>query len=177
MSDRRALLARFSKLEAQRSALLRSLEKEAPQRLEQAPHAGAWSVAQVILHLAMADEGLIDHIDRKIAFGGHGEPSAGAPFRLALLKIALASPLKFKAPKVVATIPEVSYVEATAHWKRVRERMEETFATIPEAIIGHGLIKHPSAGKFGLVQGLGFIHWHVKHHQPQIRRTLASVHN
>lgn len=175
MSNRRTLLARFSKLEAQRSALVRMLEKEAPKRLEQAPSAGAWSVAQVIVHLAMADENLISYVDRKIAVGGHAAPGLSAPFRLAFLKVALASPIKFKAPEVVATIPASSFAEALARWQSARERMEETFATIPEAFIGHGLIKHPSLGKFGLVQGLGFVHWHVKHHMPQIKRTLAAL--
>ena len=175
MPDRRTLLARFSKLEAQRSALLRMLENEAPQRLEQAPQAGAWSAAQVVLHLAMAEENMVNYIDKKLSVGGHGVPGASAPFRLALLNLALALPIKFKAPKVVATIPEVSFEEARIRWQNVRERMVETFATIPEPFIGHGLIKHPSAGKFDLVQGLGFVHWHVKHHQPQFRRILSSL--
>lgn len=175
MPDRRTLLARFSKLEAQRSDVLRMLEKEAPIRLELAPQPGAWSAAQVVLHLAMAEEGLMSYIDKKLSTGGHGSPGASAPFRLAFLNLALALPIKFKAPAVVATIPEVSFAEARDRWQKVRERMENTFATIPEPYIGHGLIKHPSAGKFDLVQGLGFVHWHVKHHQPQFSRILVSV--
>jgi hypothetical protein len=175
MADRKALLARFSKLEAQRSALLRVLEGETPERLEKAPKPGAWSVAQVILHLAIAEEGVINYIDKKRSVGGHGPVGAMAPLRLALLNTALALPLKFKAPAVVATVPPCTYAEACARWQAVRERMQDTFATIPEELIGHGLIKHPSAGKFDLVQGLRFVRWHVRHHVPQITRTLRSL--
>lgn len=175
MPDRRTLLSRFSKLEAQRSDLLRMLEKEAPLRLEQAPRPGAWSAAQVVLHLAMADETLMAYLEKKLSLGGHTVPGASAPFRLAFLNLALALPIRFKAPKVVATIPEVSFAEARSRWQNVRQRMQNTFTTIPEPFIGHGLIKHPSAGKFDLVQGLGFVHWHVKHHQPQFRRILSSL--
>lgn len=175
MPDRKALLARFSKLETQRSKLLLSLEKVAPTRLELAPQPGAWSAAQVVLHLAMAEEGLMNYIDKKLSSGGHGPPGASAPFRLALLNLALAMPIKFKAPALVATIPEASFAEARERWQKVRERMKNTFVTIPEPYIAHGLIKHPSAGKFDLVQGLGFVHWHVKHHQAQFRRILATA--
>lgn len=175
MADRTALLARFSKLEAQRSALLRVLEGLPAERLERQPKPGAWSVAQVVLHLAIAEEGVMNYIDKKRSVGGHGPVGAMAPVRLALLNTALALPLKFKAPAVVATVPQCSYAEACARWQAVRERMHETFTAIPEELIGHGLIKHPSAGKFDLVQGLRFVRWHVKHHRPQIQRTLRSV--
>lgn len=175
MPDRRTLLASFSKLEAQRSKLLRTLEKGSPEHLQQAPDSASWSVAQVILHLAVAEEGLMNYVDKKIAVGGHSTADMGAPFRLALLTAALASPLKFKAPKAVALIPAISYAEALERWQQIRERMENTFATIPEAFIGHGLIKHPSAGKFDLVQGTRFVRWHVAHHLPQIKRIVTKV--
>lgn len=175
MADRKALLARFSKLEAQRSALLRVLEGETSERLEQQPKPGTWSVAQVILHLAIVEEGVLNYVDKKRSLGGHGPVGPFAPLRLALLNTALALPLKFKAPAVVATAPECSFAEARQRWQTVRERMEQCFTTIPEELIGHGLIKHPSAGKFDLVQGLRFVRWHVRHHGPQISRTLRSL--
>jgi uncharacterized damage-inducible protein DinB len=175
MPNRSTLLDRFSTLERQRMAILKGIASSDPGLLAKEPTAGAWSVAQVILHLAIAEEGVINYIDKKRSVGGHGPVGALAPVRLALLNTALALPLKFKAPAVVATVPPCTYAEACARWQAVRARMQDTFATIPEELIGHGLIKHPSAGKFDLVQGLRFVRWHVKHHRPQIERTLRQV--
>ncbi len=175
MADRKALLVRFSELEAQRNALLRTLAGETHERLAQQPRPGAWSVAQVVLHLAIAEEGIMNYIDKKRSLGGHRPVGVFAPIRLALLNSALALPMKFKAPAVVATVPPCSFAEACQRWQDVRERMQHCFATIPEELIGHGLIKHPSAGKFDLVQGQRFVRWHVRHHGPQIRRTLRLL--
>lgn len=175
MPTRSALLRRFAKLEAQRTALLRTLENVPRERLERSPGTGKWSVAQVLLHLAMAEEGLMNYIDKKRSVGGHTPVGLDAPVRLALLTTALALPLKYKAPPVVGTVPSCSFAEACQRWEAIRARMADTFRSIPEELIGHGLIKHPTAGKFDLVQGLRFVHWHVKHHKAQVHRTVAVV--
>jgi len=175
MPQRTALLRRFAKLEAQRTALLRTLEGVPQEHLERSPGDGKWSVAQVILHLAMAEEGLMNYIDKKRSVGGHAPVGLDAPLRLGLLTTALALPFKYKAPAVVAQVPTVGYGEACTRWEAVRARMAQTFRDIPEELIGHGLIKHPTAGKFDLVQGMRFVHWHVKHHLPQVHRTVKAA--
>jgi hypothetical protein len=175
MSDRTALLKRFSTLEDQRNTLLQRLSGEDAERLARSPRSGTWSVAQVLLHLAIAEEGLMNYVDLKLRVGGHGPVGIDARFRLALLNTALALPIKFKAPAVVANVPECTFDEATLRWGTARQRMHLTFTSIPEALIRHGLIKHPTAGKFDLVRGIGFIGWHVRHHLPQIERTLRTV--
>lgn len=175
MPDRSTLLERFAKLEAQRNDLLEKLGGHSADVLAKAPAAGAWSIAQVIQHLAIADEGMLAYLRKKREVGGHGPTGADAPFRLALLNIALVLPLKYKAPRVVATVPECSYADACARWNTVREHMRETFSTMPEELIGHGLFKHPTFGKFNVVQGLRFIGTHVQHHRRQVDRNLRTL--
>lgn len=175
MPNRVHLLDRFSLLERQRNEILEGMASADPALLTKQPAPGAWSVAQVVLHLAIADEGMLAYMTKKIEVGGHAPVGATAPFRLALLNVALALPVKYKAPRVVATVPECTMAEAKQRWDAIRERMHRTFETIPEKLIGHGLFKHPSAGKFDLVQGLRFIGMHVHHHRAQIDRTLQKV--
>jgi uncharacterized damage-inducible protein DinB len=175
MPNRATLLDRFSTLERQRKEILEGIASVDPGRLRTQPYAGAWSVAQIVSHLSIADEGMLGYLNKKIEVGGHAPVGASAPFRLALLNVALVLPIKYKAPRVVATVPECSMAEAQQRWDTIRGRMHGTFETIPERLIGHGLFKHPSAGKFNLIQGLRFIGMHVEHHRPQIDRTLRRV--
>jgi uncharacterized damage-inducible protein DinB len=175
MPNRSDLLDRFNTLERQRKDILDSLTTTDDGLLAQQPTKGAWSVAQVVMHLAIAEEGMLAYLNKKRDVGGHAPVGASAPFRLALLNLALVLPVKYKAPTVVATVPECTMAEAQIRWDTIRERMHHTFETIPEKLIGHGLFKHPSAGKFDLVQGLRFIGMHVHHHRAQIDRTLRKV--
>jgi len=174
MPDRKTLLKRFTVLEDQRRSILERLHAMDPQTLRTSPAPGSWSVAQVVLHLAIAEEGMMAYLNKKRSVGGHGPAGAGAPFRLGLLNLALVLPVKYKAPAVVATVPECSFDEATQRWDAVRRTMRSTFDTLPEELIGHGLFKHPSAGKFDLVQGIRFMGMHVERHRGQIDRILRA---
>jgi len=175
MPNRATLLDRFNTLERQRMDILERISTTDNILLSKQPSDGAWSVAQVVLHLAIAEEGLLAYLNKKREVGGHEPVGASAPFRLAALNLALVLPVKYKAPTVVATVPECSMAEAKMRWDAVREHMHRAFETIPEKLIGHGLFKHPAAGKFDLVQGLRFIGMHVHHHRTQIDRTLSKV--
>jgi hypothetical protein len=124
-------LDRFSLLERQRNEILEGMASADPALLAKQPAPGAWSLAQVVLHLAIADEGMLAYMTKKIEVGGHAPVGASAPFRLALLNVALALPVKYKAPPVVATVPECTMAEAKQRWDAIRERMHRTFETIP----------------------------------------------
>ena len=175
MSTKAKLLRRFAILENERQILLTKLEQLDPVLLQTAPGPEEWSVAQVMLHLAIAEGSAMAYLRKKLEVGGHGPPDVTAPLRLLLLNTALALPIKFKAPAIVATVPACTYADARAQWDAVRSDMRHVLDGIPEKYVGHGLFKHPSAGKFDLVQGLRFMTYHVRHHHGQIQRILGRL--
>ncbi len=144
-------------------------------KLAVAPRPGAWTVAQVITHIAIAEEGSLAYLTKKHAGGRHKPASASAPFRLALLNLAISLPLKYKAPAIVADVPATSYAEARARWAAVRTGMRSAYGAFPEADIAHDLFKHPSAGRFSLLQGVRFMRQHARRHKGQILRTLRVL--
>ena len=168
-------MERFAALEVERHQLLGNLAKYGAKQLEQVPGPGQWSAAQVIVHFAVVEEGLLAYLRKKTQYGGHGPVGASAPFRLALLNLALRSPLKFKAPALVAHAPQVSMAEAQDRWERARADLYEAFGALPDEALGHGLIKHPSAGRFTPRQGLSFISAHIGHHKRQLARILRGA--
>lgn len=175
MPSRASLLHAFDRMETERIALIAQLDRVPEKRLTAAPKAGAWTVAQVITHIAIAEEGSLAYFTKKHSGGRHKPVGTSAPFRLAILNLAISLPLKYKAPAVVADVPATSYGEAKARWAVVREKLRQVYETLPEAHIGHDLFKHPSLGRFTVLQGVRFTRRHVLRHRGQILRTLRTL--
>lgn len=175
MTRKDQLLRRFAKAEVERRALLDKLEHVPASVLERQPGPAAWSVAQIIAHLALAEARSLDYLEHKLRSGDHVPVDATSGSRLLLLRAALRLPLRFKAPAVVATLPPCSFSEARRSWNEVRSRMAATYAALPPEAATHGLFKHPTTGRFDTVQGMAFMRDHVRHHRAQILRTIRQV--
>lgn len=175
MTRKEQLLRQFAKAEVERRALLARLEPLPPHVLERSPSPGAWSVAQVIAHLALAEARSVDYLEHKLRSGEHAPVDGLSGPRLLLLRGALRLPLRFKAPAVVATLPPCTFDEARQDWDQVRSRMAVAYAALPPEVATHGLFKHPKAGRFDPVQGMAFMRDHVRHHRAQVLRTIRQV--
>lgn len=162
-------------MEGERQALLEKLDSFPPELLAQRPANGGWSAAQVMTHLAIAEEGSLAYLNKKREFKKHGPVGLSASWRLFVLNTGIQLPVKYKAPPVIADVPATSYAIARERWDTVRARMRSTYEELPEAFIGHDLFKHPFMGRFNLVQAVGFMRRHVRRHRAQIERTLASL--
>jgi len=174
MATRKALDEAFEKLELQRHGLIERIVKFPPQDLATPPAAGGWSVAQVITHMAMIEEGSLAYLRKKYTGDRHRPVGAFSILGVLLLKVALASPIKFMAPATVAAVPVLSFAEATARWDTVRHEMHSAYPTVKDEHLHHDLFKHPLVGRFDLVQALSFMHAHHQRHLGQIDRILRS---
>lgn len=175
MTRKDQLLRQFAQAEMERRALLVNLENLPTSVLEHAPGPGAWSVAQIIAHLALAEARSLDYLEYKLRTGDHTPVDASAAVRVWMLRGVLRLPLRFKAPAVVATLPPCSFDEAREAWDQVRSRMAAAYAALPPEMATHGLFKHPSSGRFDPVQGMAFMRDHVRHHRVQVLRTIRQV--
>ena len=173
--SRERLLRQFGRMERDRQDILKRLEGARTKRLATSPGEHAWYIAQVITHLAIAEEGGLTYLNKKLEVKKHGPVGISSHWRLFLLNIAVWLPIKYKAPAIVADVPATSYEVARQRWSAVRERMREAYTTIDTSFIGHDLYKHPMAGRFNLIQGVRFMRRHVQHHKAQIHRTLRQV--
>lgn len=175
MSKRTTLLKLFDDMERDRVDLQQRLSKLSEFELTAKPGTDKWSVAQVITHLAIAEESALAYLWKKHGHGAHKTVPFTAELRMAALRTALKLPLKFKAPAVVATVPATPYSVAIVRWEKVRLELRNVYETLPDELLGHDLFKHPIAGKFDLIQSVRFMHDHIRHHEKQIKRTLRSV--
>lgn len=174
MSGQQRLLRVFDLMEAERLQLLTHLDSVPEDRLAAVPSTGGWTVAQVITHLAMAEEGALAYLDKKLTVKKHGPIGFVSLRRLWFLNTALQLPVKYKAPAIVADVPATSYADARTRWDAVREAMRVRYSTLDDALARHDLYKHPMVGKLSALHGVRFMRQHARRHSGQIKRILSG---
>lgn len=176
MSKKQKLLDLFDQMEADRQEMLDRIKHIDHDSLERKPHAEAWSVSEIFVHMVVAEKGALNYMKKKIEVKNHSKVSGGTG-RYALLISALKAPaLKFKAPKIVANVGSgVKFSDALQQWNEVRSELRKEYENLDEEWVMHDLFKHPAAGKFDLIRAVKFMRVHAKRHIGQIHRTIKQV--
>lgn len=95
-----------------------------------------------------------------------------------LLSFALKSKIKFKAPPLVANIPEdYSFTDLMKKWETVRSTFNEYIDNFPNEYLDKEILKHPIAGWLNLAQTLNFLQNHFDHHKVQILKRVKEYKN
>lgn len=170
---------RFEQLERTTNQLLAQAEALGT-RASTPPGPGQWSAAQVVQHLLVAETGISQYLDKKLAQTEELEKSGwGAFFRSQLLRVLLRVPfLRFAAPpKLKALTPtEVApLAELRTEWEGVRRRLERTLNEYPSPLLNRAIFKHPRSGMLTIYQTLDFMVDHVLHHQGQLNRITRAL--
>ena len=164
-------------LENSRMALMQELSKYDNAILNKKPEPNAWSANQNIIHLMEAELGSLAYLRKKLSFGSN-VPKSGfkSAFRLRMLKIIFALPLKFKAPPSLKQPAEVSnFNELKSTWASQRLDFQDFIDNLPNNVIYGEIWNHPIAGKMNIVQMIDFFNQHFNRHRLQIDKTLPKV--
>lgn len=174
MSD---LKTRFERLEANKASLLKSVAVLDPETLNRKPDPGTWSILQVIAHLTRSEAGTLQYIKKKTQDPGALSKSGPmAWLRVGALLAGFYSPLRFKAPKGLADLPEQGELQtASLAWAEVREDWREFVDTFPEELQGRLIFRHPFVGLLGPHQVLIFMNEHLGNHARQIGRIRRAL--
>ncbi|MFD2512645.1 DinB family protein [Pontibacter locisalis] len=168
---------KYLRLEKSRNRLLDELEGFDDELLNMPAADGKWSINQIICHLIHVDSATASSIQYRITNQATLVPSTFKnSFKSALLKVALKSGKKFKAPDVVANVPESSSFSKLRHqWDEVRFKLEDVLTDIPESLMDKCLFKHPYVGPLNVSQTLSFLQDHFDHHLPQIHKLKVKL--
>jgi len=172
---RERILRKFEKLEAMKKELTDAISGLPDERLHRHPAPGKWTAAQVMEHVRGAEERSLDYIRKKTSDPSKVPPAGlSSQLRTFALTFALATPLRFKAPDVVANVPEHPDVaELLARWDDVRSQLKDAIESLPNELLGRAVLRHAVAGRMNLSQALDFMISHFRHHRKQIDRALA----
>ena len=167
----------FNDLEKSRKDLFDDLKAYSDDIFNEKPSAEAWSIAQVIEHLIMAEESSLQYLKKK-TLDTSKVPVAGIKnqWRFLMVQTVFFMNVKYKAPKHID--PSANFVtvaDLDARWTRVRHEMNVLLNQLPEADLKKEIWKHAIAGKMNIRQMLAFFTIHFNRHRKQVYRTLADL--
>ncbi|MEJ8755714.1 DinB family protein [Pontibacter sp. H259] len=164
------LESKYLYLEKSRNRLLKDLEELDETILNASPAEGKWSIGQIVAHLVQVEQLTMGYIQRKLQKEEQlQQASIKNAVNALLLKAALGSGMKFKAPPVAADVPaEVDLNTVRLQWDETRYKLEDMLTELPPAMLDKCLFRHPYAGMLSITQTLTFIQDHFNHHMQQI---------
>lgn len=168
---------KYLRLEQTRNRLLDELEVLTDEQLNTTSPEGKWSLNQHVAHLILVDELTLRSIQHKLK-----QPdtltSAGLTqaFKGLLLKLALLSGQKYKAPAPVADVPDHAYLQDLRHkWNNARFALEDTLTELNHNQIDKCLFEHPRVGPLSVSQTLVFLQDHFDHHQRIMQQQIRGL--
>jgi hypothetical protein len=163
---------RFDRLERQRRALLDQLARQDPRVLGYQPAPAAWSIVQVVEHLVLAEEGLMNLVDTRPPKPVPLKARIRSAIVLRLVYRVLNSRRRVKVPRPTLNPSgnDIGLEELARRWAAVRDRMEQALEAVTPASRSERPIGHPIAKWLTWDQGLEFLFRHVRHHEKQIGR-------
>ncbi|HEX9918472.1 MAG TPA: DinB family protein [Pyrinomonadaceae bacterium] len=157
------------------------------------PAEGAWSVAEIIDHLSITEQNMVQLIGMLLKkcegaaaasnagdggdVGDARTASAGAlPFQPFTLDNFLEQvrEVKLTAPERVRPGGNVSLAEALANLQRTRAAIDAMRPRLEAAELGAATYPHPAFGEFNTAQWLAFIGHHESRHLRQIEKLMAA---
>ncbi len=167
---------KYNRLQEDLTRLLSELDTIKHEQLERSPEAGKWSVTQVMFHLNTAESLSVKYVSKK-RLGSKELKRTGfeAQLRLWIAIIAFYVPFKYRAPKVLGTMPEyVNYEEIKQAWLNTRIQLNELLESLSEDELRKPLFRQPFFGRWNIFQMLGFMQSHFNRHRKQmLDRTLS----
>lgn len=160
------LEAKYLRLENTRNLLLDELEGLDESLLNTQILDGKWSINQHVAHLILVDRVTMGYVQHKLKKKEELTPSSiSNHIKSFLLKLALQSGRKYKAPAPVATVPDTAILsDLRKEWDDVRFTLEDVLTETPDDLLDKCLFKHPFAGPLTLPQTLTFLQDHFNHH-------------
>jgi uncharacterized damage-inducible protein DinB len=168
------LLRIIEKLEKDKELIFTHVARLSPDQYHHKPNE-KWSVGQILTHLLTSERLALLYM-RKKSLGIANLNNSGwmEPVKLILLQLSQRLPLRYKAPKpIVDHTPEaLDFDDLKKQWGASRSELRTFLETIDEQNVRKLIFKHPIAGRFNAMQGVTFLHEHMLHHLPQIKRLL-----
>lgn len=131
---------------------------------------GKWSIGQILYHIILVERITVISLQKNIKnLSTLEESSTKNVLSSQLLKRALRSDRKFKAPDIAAKVPDkTSLNELTPKWEKIRNDFTALLEIFPQEEENKLVYDHPYAGKLNIIQTLDFLVEHLQHHQRQI---------
>lgn len=171
------ILKKFNRLEEKRQLLIEDLSKMSDEEFNKIPETGGWSIQQTLSHIYQAEQLSFNYIKKKTSsWESLKTANITSGLKSQLLVFTLKSPIKFKAPAMVADdLPsEEKLDEIDKNWKTLRVELEEFVDVYPPEHLNRLILRHP-VGMLTLSQAFSFFNAHQERHIRQIQRIRKNI--
>ena len=169
----------FEYMDGVRARLFQTAGSITPAMAGIRPTEGAWSVAEILAHLAKVESGVAPMIEKSVAWArSHGVgPVAGDTSVLSSLdQFRIAdSPEKRAAPDIVLPAADIPIDESLASLRQSRERLKKALASGADLDLTQVKRPHRVVGDVDMYQWALFVAQHEERHRAQIERTIGDV--
>ena len=163
----------FDELEEARRKFLHPVEALSLRQQEFRPSPDSWSLVQVVHHVMLVERESVRFIQ------GGREPGARRLKHAVLsagVRLVLSTGLRVKVPvDAIKPKEDLSLEEVASRWQEIRGDLRAYLERIPEEELERLVFRHPIAGPFNIVQTLGFLAGHLRHHARQLRRIRKAA--
>lgn len=167
---------RFSELEKLKSEAEEILRRFSDEELNSFPAEGKWSAIQHFAHILSSETLSLMYMKKKIqGVAEAGKSGLSERLRSGILRFAMKTPLKFKAPPVLG-VP-ASFIEKNeflGKWNALRHDYREFLEQISGDAAESRIYKHPVMGRMNLLQALDFLYAHLDRHLKSAKKILQK---
>ena len=162
----------LTRLDSTHRELLAAVEPLDEAILTRRPAETEWSIAEIIKHLRLVEERVIEELGRALE-----RPPAqlGLLRRLVPTSIVASRLIRVQAPKAVVPVNPPDKITNLAEFNRVREELKQLCQNHGKERLNQATLKHPFLGPISGVAAVSFVGYHERRHFKQIREVLKKV--
>jgi hypothetical protein len=159
-------------LDSVHSQLAHEIANVPSELLSKRPSENEWSVGEVIHHLLLVEQRVLDELEKGVA-----QP----PQRIGLLKNLIPMQLiswrfvRVSAPNAVMPAGFKNAEESMKTWKTCRTRLKQFCTTIDPKRLKQTAFRHPFLGNINGLAAISMVAYHEERHYKQIKEILAKI--
>jgi hypothetical protein len=162
----------LKRLQAVHQKLLTTIDPLAPEVFSLRPADNQWSVAEIVHHLCLVEERVIEELK---AASARPPQRLGVIRKLIPVSVVSLRLVRVKAPRAVKPVNAPEKQIVVEKFNRIRASLNEFCATQDVARLRQVIFKHPFLGSINGVKAISFIGYHEQRHLKQIREVLRKV--
>jgi uncharacterized damage-inducible protein DinB len=162
----RSLLAR---IESHRREIIAEADRLTAEQLTFRPAPSAWSALDVLEHLVKVEEAIAERARPRDPRGPLETVRVKAA--LGLMRVLFVVRGRIRVPvQGVLPLGGVTLSDLAGRWDAAQAALRERLESFGPGDWSRPMMRHPLIGRLTPAESLGFIHWHMGHHQRQIAR-------
>jgi uncharacterized damage-inducible protein DinB len=158
-------------LDQERRALLDTVAQVPPADRERRPSESAWSIAEVLDHLARVERG----VAKLIASRGRERPSGSAPAVPLDVERVRSRVERIEAPERIRPAPTATSGEALQALEEARTALRQALEVADPVALREGTYPHPLLGVLTLGDWVAFVAHHEARHAEQISAIAEAL--